>query len=412
MLNDNANINTCSATHKLPFSDYPELLAKPHNRLSVFNGQNRSELVGVTDFQRDGRLPERNTKYNENKAKWEAVLHAGATLSCTIGYIGGQCASGHQFLKVLYCGKEWCHNCGEDGSPAHQRRIARWIPKVMQMTSVGYLVITIPVKVREQFNDRKRLTHFRTFVKRKLQRLGYSRGLIRYHSFGDCEYCEGKGCARCRDTGAGTRYNPHLNILIDENYLDEIRWKQIILPLRQACTNYFRQHFGRIPKKDLIGNVFYSYAGEQAHIMHKLKYVTRSTFRVFNPKYAVTWTGFRTTSTWGNWDKPEAMPKNDLALLETGFCPVCAEAKKGKQPIKWFTGYHSVDTETGEIKWIRGIVSRKEFEFMGYHIKHIEAGYYSIVPEIECEGIARLAAFHFNQLELFRLKDENGFVIN
>lgn len=391
--------------------DYPELLAKPH-KISTKPEKPVKAQPGLSPvLQRIGR-PHKDTKYNTNKAKWEAVLSAGATLSCTVGYIGGQCSGGHQFLKVIYCGREWCHNCGEDGSPAHQRRIARWLPKIAQMDSVGYLVVTIPKIIREGFNDRKRLSDFRTFVKRKLQRLGYSRGLIRYHVFGDCPECNGHGCANCHKTGSGRDYNPHLNILIDEGYLDQAGWDRLVLPLKKSVEGYFRKHFKSYPKKDLAGNVFYSYASDKAHIMHKLKYITRATFRIFNEKYAETWQGFRVSSTWGKWDKTVNPPKDDLALLENGFCPYCIAENKGRQTIKWFPGYYETDTETGEMKWIRGIVSRKDFEQLGYHIKHIKAGYYGISPEIKEEFGKRV--FHFNQLELFPqspIKDKDGFLI-
>ncbi|GAI73676.1 unnamed protein product, partial [marine sediment metagenome] len=71
----------------------------------------------------------------ENISRWLA-------LTCDkkgVGwFIAGECENGHRFAKELVCGKEWCSVCGEDGSTAHMRRFARWLPKAQQLEVMGY----------------------------------------------------------------------------------------------------------------------------------------------------------------------------------------------------------------------------------------------------------------------------------
>ncbi|GAI45337.1 unnamed protein product, partial [marine sediment metagenome] len=66
-------------------------------------------------------------------------------------FIAGECQNGHRFAKELVCGKEWCEVCGEDGSVAHLRRFARWLPKVQQLGVMGYFVFTIPQELRSKY---------------------------------------------------------------------------------------------------------------------------------------------------------------------------------------------------------------------------------------------------------------------
>ena len=135
---------------------------------------------------------------------------------CVTSFIRGNCSNGHFYAKALVCGKEWCPDCGQDNSIIHKRRQARWWGKVMQMKKVGYLVLTIPRELRPTFMQKEALQDFRKYVTQKLKRMGYKRGLQRYHWAGDCPICTGHGCKICRWTGSDTVYKPHLNVLIEE----------------------------------------------------------------------------------------------------------------------------------------------------------------------------------------------------
>lgn len=285
----------------------------------------------------------RRVYYPEQYAK---VNNANSTLKpCNAYFIKGQCNEGHKYLKAIFCGREWCPDCGKRNSAVHKRRIARWYDKAFELKKFGYLVVTIPAELRPYFlgshvNKHKRetahyyLKKFRSYCKRKLERMNYSRGLIRYHWAGDCVKCKGHGCQDCEFTGAGKEFNPHLNIIIEESYLTPELFDQKFNQFKADLVQWFKRTF----KKEVKGNLFYSYAGKPALRMHKLKYITRATWRFNNYDVIDIIKGFRTSSSWGKFDKKEITDKSgaenkhdirELQSLENGICPICAGA------IKW-----------------------------------------------------------------------------
>ncbi len=100
-------------------------------------------------------------------------------------FVTGECANGHRFAKELVCGKEFCPVCGEDGSTAHNRRFARWLPKIQHFESLGYFVFTIPEAQRAKYKTKKALADLGHQVQELLKSWGYLRGLRRWHFFGD-----------------------------------------------------------------------------------------------------------------------------------------------------------------------------------------------------------------------------------
>lgn len=273
--------------------------------------------------------------------------------SCSMGFVKGECESGHQFAKLLLCGKEWCPDCGADGSASHKRRIARWWGKVMSMSEMGYLVVTVPPQVRESFKNKAVLSAFRTYVKRYLQRQGYDKGLVRYHWAGE----------------DGHTWHPHLNILVEEGFLP----KKVMVSLKRDLGQYFKRMFpvslkGKEPKI----NLWYNYANPEsekfeAHKIHKLKYILRATLTKIDVKgnakhkeLARILKGFRTTSTWGKWDKDKENT-SELASLEAGKCP----HKECRKPLKWQGGQDKI-IKLNNPNWSRVI------------LKPIDGGYYEI----------------------------------
>ena len=59
------------------------------------------------------------------------------------------------------------------------------MPKARQLRSMGYLVVTIPPELRQQYRDTQELSHLGTALKRGLPRLSFGRGLYRVHWFGE-----------------------------------------------------------------------------------------------------------------------------------------------------------------------------------------------------------------------------------
>jgi hypothetical protein len=243
------------------------------------------------------------------------VQSNGIASKCPGWVTVGQCTNGHQFVKEIYCGREWCPVCGADESPAHLRRFSRWVPKAQQLVTMGYLVFTIPEGERYKYRNKASLNYL---VKRvtggdKSQRIegllksmGFSRGMVRIHFFGDTP----------------GKYHPHINVIIEAGYLSPVQLEMIrlswagILGVDTAVVNY-------------------SYTAEIPKMVHILKYVTRATFRDY------TWDGymagelynFRNMRTWGKWDGAPVWTLDKgagaieaVAKLEAGLCPICGAA--------------------------------------------------------------------------------------
>jgi len=310
------------------------------------------------------------SKFKINKQLFETTLSAGATFSCQSGFIAGGCSNGHKFLKAVFCGREYCDTCGADGSPSHLRRIARWIPKAEQITNMAYLVITIPEQARAHFKNKTALTEFRTFVKRKLQRDGITRGLIRWHWFGDCRQCKGAGCFHCHNSGMSKKFHPHLNILIDGGLMKKREFNRFTQNWRNSLTSYFEKVTG-IEK--LPANLHYQYTNKPEIRAHWLKYVTRATHRNYNKEIAEKLAGYRTTATFGTWNHKIKVKTeiSDAVALEASACPCCGSR------VTWDVGSYETDLITGEIKYKRKILKVHQIRDPD-KVSHLTAGYYII----------------------------------
>ena len=269
---------------------------------------NSSAFVSKTNFV---------TPYLEHIAN--VVQSSGIASKCPGYVVVGQCENGHQFVKEIYCGREWCPVCGENGSIAHNRRFSRWVPKAQQLDTMGYVVFTIPECERYKYRNKasinelvKRVTcgdkseHYEGLLKS----MGFTRGLARVHW--------------CGDTPG--KWNPHINVIIPAGRLTALQLETIklswagILGVKMAVVNY-------------------SYTASIPKMVHILKYVTRATFREYNwdPFMAGALYNFRNMRTWGKWDSPAAwlLESNEgnniaaVAVLEAGNCPVCGT------PVTW-----------------------------------------------------------------------------
>ena len=232
-------------------------------------------------------------------------------------FVSGECQNGHRFAKELVCSKEWCSVCGEDGSVAHLRRFARWLPKVQQLGVMGYFVFTIPQELRSEYRAKKALSKLGHQVQELLKAFGYSRGLRRWHWFGD----------------KSTKYHPHLNVLVDGGWMSPKKLK--------AINRAYASLVGAA-----VIDIKYRYRLSPGKMVHTLKYVTRSTFRdyAWDIELALELRNFRNMVTWGRgkWDSELSWSLDELsgkaeaevegldieaieALVEKR-CPVCGEA--------------------------------------------------------------------------------------
>lgn len=253
---------------------------------------------------------------------------------CSRNFISGKCSNGHHFAKEIICGKEYCKDCGQNESTAHNRRIARWWPKVMGIPKLTYLVITVPDVIRGRFKDAKVLRQFTNYVIEKLKRMGFPYGLTAWHWFGDCPNCKegcnpqtGEVCKVCFGTGAGREWKPHLNVFINQGYLskpDFIAFKdEIAIDVIRWMSNKFKV-------SNLKKNVHANYCKSDGQKVHRLKYVLRSTHRIYNREIAELLKGFRARIIWGKkfFPKPKMESTGEIkqALdIQKSICPCCGD---------------------------------------------------------------------------------------
>ena len=229
--------------------------------------------------------------------------------SCCIGFMSFICpCCGKKYFKSLLCGKEWCPECGADGSWVHKRRQARWWDKVMQMDKLGYLVVTTSLEVRQYImhqnptESKKILNAIRKYWVRKLKREFRTRGVVRWHWAGS----------------DGTTFAPHLNILFEHGFIN----KKTLNTWRTEFQKWFKTTY-KIKTKVVIN---YSFGNTKIFKIHQLKYVTRSTMRTLpSEQIQHILFNYHNSVVFGKFDadfRDSDVPRQ-LTALEHGKCPDC-----------------------------------------------------------------------------------------
>jgi hypothetical protein len=236
---------------------------------------------------------------------------------CSPGFLQGIAQnSENKYYKIITCGKEWCPDCGAINSIVHDRRILRIYKKILSMHSIkqstGYLVVTIPAGLRNQFS-KEALNDFRNFWRRKLKREGYECGVLRYHWCGE----------------DGKTWKPHLNILLPEAWIDP----EILNKWRKQVAQWFTEYF-ELPKP-IAPNLWYQYTPHISKTKFWIRYVTRATQLTYINQNCEIIKGFRNTAPFGNFPKIEVQAETEAGTVIKGY---------------------EVDTETGEankINWLK-----------------------------------------------------------
>lgn len=325
------------------------------------------------------------------------VIHRYA---CGSKIILAQCETGkHHFAKKILCGKEWCPECGQDDSQTHRRRQARLLPKFQQIASMGYFVIEFPDKYRKvptYVYSRRGLDIASKIIVAVLagkrargggRKGGYfSRGLLRWHWFGDKR--------------AG-KWNPHANIAVDGAFIEPELLNEIKAALRE-----------NLHCPDLI--VHYSFAETPGQIYQKMRYITRSTFKEYDwnpymagelaPKYSYTdskvWedekysnlkmvrAAFRNQRWWGKWnDEPvwdveSALDEDIEGLQAVSHIQNCACPECG-----------------GKLTWASKPYSSYLLEIWGA-VEYAGSGYYRIPEKQFCgDELSPKVVFKLNALK-------------
>jgi hypothetical protein len=309
-------------------------------------GSNCQATPGVTTWVVNGKGlagdPEGVIPCQHHHKTQDPLLH---TCADTSWIVLGECQNeaGKFFAKRIYCGKEWCPVCGQQRSRAHNRRIARVLPKAMQIQTMGYFVIEFPDRYRKiitwVYSKIALIMASSKIVEvlagKRMGRRGrvggfFSRGLLRWHWFGD----KVKG-----------KWNPHANVLVDGAFIDNDKLEEIKAALRQA-----------LHCKDLI--VHYSYCELPAQKFQRVEYITRATFRQYEwcPYMANQLWGFRNQRWWGSWKGEQvwsADPDQEADLLaadalEGGRCPDCGGQLVWTKPISaaWLVSWEAEEIGT------------------------------------------------------------------
>lgn len=301
-------------------------------------------------------------------------------------------------FKAILCGLEYCKDCGKMHSWVHNRRISRWLPKSLQWDKkgFGYLVITFPERSRELLKDQFVLQQVRSYFRKKLKRSGYARGLGRWHWFGDCKNCCGKGtyqgnyCAVCHGTGAGKKYHPHLNLMFDEQFIspDVIdKWRE---QFEVAFWNIIKKNGGTFPETEYSRvNFNYRYYKPTDEILfdiwHKTTYVTRATFRLPNQGLAEKLHGCRNQFSWGKWKnltESEIKLKIDKLRERNEVSNILDNAQLDTQ--KKLSSYaKKICPLSGEIIiWEKFINAIEFINKQKYIVDFVAGGFYICSPEV------------------------------
>jgi len=238
----------------------------------------------------------------------------GFTKKCGLWAIVGECENGHRFATRLFCEKPYCPICRDI---IHHRKIARLLPEAQQLLPAGYWVIRPPNELQVWYLNRGGRRCFIRAVIKALKSLGYLRGLIFIHYFGDDP----------------TKYAFHLNVLVDGGYLEPEVLEELKRKLRRLIyPQSVIKRWG-----DTLA-VHYSFKPTQAQVYQALEYCTKPTFTQLegNEQLADSIRGEHTIRRWGKWDEEPKwqLSRNDrklqsLVSLEQGKCPECGK------PIKW-----------------------------------------------------------------------------
>jgi hypothetical protein len=264
-------------------SYYPERIAKVFEKCAIPRGPKSYAVYKPAMWE------EREIE----KAKLEELAdnERNAMSSCTRKYIRGD-MNGQAYYKALFCGREYCPKCGRNMSIPHRRRIGRLWNRWFQLRTWGYMVFTIAPPLR-QYIGRDELGELSKMMAMFLKSIGYDKGFLRWHFAGE----------------DGTTYHPHLNVVIEGQYVDKKDWEQF----RQMFLSAWADMIEAVTGLYADGQFHYEYSTSERQACHWLKYIYRATYKGDDTSIWAIMNGFRNTRSWGKFDK-SIKPAQDLAL--------------------------------------------------------------------------------------------------
>ena len=226
--------------------NYPEDVAKCFG-----DGEWEEEIDGgITD----------EDYYQMRKWLWENGFPsvAKALKMCGSG-IEMKCEGNHRHANHVVCHRMFCRRCGKKNSYSHKRKYSRMWGRIMWAKTLGYVVLTVPERLRSHFKDQTMLDC--------LYRLGWQAiseifnvdgSTVVLHLFGD----------------KTDNFHPHINILfpidgdpwIDSSILAKLRcrWRVLLEELLKVEIGEDEE------------NAWYGYGNSEGKKIHMISYICRS----------------------------------------------------------------------------------------------------------------------------------------
>ena len=285
-------------------------------------------IAQVLDF--DCNPFQRKDLYKQEVVRWLALNgfpeEAAKIEHCGTSFIHLKCPNGHEKYVRLYCKREFCPTCGENGSREHKKRTTRAIDRLIWAPVLGYMIFTLPDTVSQSKPDKDTLKHLQKEVYSIIQRHFDTPGaLVRIHFVGN-------------QIG---QLHIHLNVLfpiLGTNGIGKIDPEKLTR-IRKEWTNFINSYF-KMSCEDT--NIHYNFATTAKKKYHKIKYVLRPVTGAFefytlsNPdkKYILSLRGWHNTRWFGKLSNnsykkylaakginPTAHIDKDPYLSKT--CPAC-----------------------------------------------------------------------------------------
>jgi hypothetical protein len=242
----------------------------------------------VDKYSLSGKLGEIVGWLNEHGHDEEA--QAVAVCGAKTNAVDLRCPAEHRYAKQIFCGRQYCPRCGEEGSVIHQQRYSRSWDRLMWAPVLGKIVLTVPEEIRNDFKSIDKLG--------KLHKAGWAcvkevwgRDIVKedgevekgmdidgvmtnVHLFGDEDEKEDRF----------DKFHPHVNVtfpleaklvlalIVSVERLEALRGKWYYMMEELTGKKISLMEDGR--KRE---NAWYGFSATEAHKAHWLKYALRPT---------------------------------------------------------------------------------------------------------------------------------------
>lgn len=170
------------------------------------------------------------------------------------------------FFMPIDCKKFWCPDCGGKNGKIHHRRLGNVLDRIIfDGHFLRQFVFTIPIELRNHFQDREMLNAFIALVNRIIEK-EFSSDIwqVDYlHLFGDGQ------------AGTERRFHPHVNVHVLDGInkswkLSPERLDRIRMRYRKALTALLG-----LKQEIAVCDVHYSYRVGKGKMMHAVRYMSR-----------------------------------------------------------------------------------------------------------------------------------------